>query len=149
MKLDFIKSIWEVPKRFLAKGDSNIGPFTWNLNQGNLGINPQIGGDDADQIGIIMNGADDILIRSESAEIDVPISSLFIGGNSINELTALAASSAITPVKVFTPAVNKYIFIGIFAAQMLACLREDDEENFGRQLVYTHEIIDYDEFNPS
>lgn len=149
MKMDFFKNIWEMPKKFLSKGSSNLGPFTWNLNEGNLGINPQIGGSDADQLGIIMNGADDILIRFGSANIDIPLNSLFIDGNSINGLTTLTASSAITPVKIFTQGVNKYLFIGLLASEMIACVNEDDEKDFGKKLTYNYEIVDYDEFNPS
>lgn len=146
MNMDFLKSIFEIPKKFLKKGTSNIGPFTWNLNEGTLGVNPQIGGDDADQLGIIMNGRNDILLRSDTANIDVPLGSIFIDGNTINGLTAISASSAITPTKLFSPGMPKYIYIGIFAAEIEKCIQEYEQETYSKTIKYVYEVYDYDDF---
>ena len=146
--MQFFKDGWEITKRFLSKGSSNLGPFTWNLHEGNLGINPQIGGDDADQMGIIMNGADDILLRSSSAEIDVPLGSLFIDGSSINGLAAISASSVVTPVKIFNSSFNRNILITMYVSEILKCLNDDEEFSYNKKVNYVHEVFDYDYYDP-
>lgn len=148
MPMQFFQGVWEVAKKYISKGNSNLGPFTWNLTKGNLGINPKIGSSDADQIGIIMSGGDDILLRSSTAEIDVPLAALVIDGNSINDLATIGVSSAISPIRMLMPNINKYIYIALFAKEIYDCLEEDDEEKFGRKLIYVHEVFDYDYYNP-
>lgn len=147
--MQFFKDLWEIPKKFLSKGDSNLGPLTWNLTEGNLGINPEIGSEDADQMGIIMNGANDILLRSGSAEIDVPMQSLIIDGNSVNSLAAISASTLVTPLRVFTPSTNKYLIMSTYLLEFISCYKEDNESIYNQEVKYTHDVFDYDEFSPS
>jgi len=145
----YFKDTWDVAKNFLDQGSSNLGPFTWNLTEGNLGINPQIGGSDADQMGIIMNGKDDILLRSDAANIDVPLASLMIDGSSINGLATTAVATSVTPFKTLIPSVNKYMLISIYVVEILRCLTEDDKEfKYNKKVKYEHEIFDYDYYDP-
>ena len=148
MPMEFIRETWRYAKQFLPEGDSNFGPFTWNLHEGNLNINPQSGSSSADQMGIIMNGENDILLRSDGANIDIPTASLIMGGNNINGLATTSVVSSINPFKVFTPTINKYFLISIYIVEIIKCLTEENNRTYGRKMKYENEVFDYDYYDP-
>jgi len=145
---NFLKSIWEIPVKFLSGGDEKVGPFTWNLTEEKLKITPGLGVG-ADSKGIIFNGNEDIVIGASSVHIDVDPSMLKVGDYEVNSLATEVASTPISPMKVFEEDASKYLYIAILAQTILTCLDDMDRKEYNQKTVYTHEVIDYDSFQPS
>jgi hypothetical protein len=144
----FLKSIWEIPVKFLSGGDEKIGPLTWNLTKEKLKITPSLGVG-ADSKGIIFNGNDDVVIGAGSIHMDVDPSMLKVGDYAVNPLATEVASTPISPMKMFEEDASKYLYIAILSRAILTCLDDMERKEYNQKMVYTYEVIDYDSFQPS
>lgn len=150
--LNFGQEQWEIQQKYISDYDNNLGPLTWSTVNGKVSINPKADGEDADQIGVIINGSDDINIKSDRANMDVPINSFIIDKQTINTHSTTQASSTITPIQLFSIDDPEDLFmLNLYYSiyKLIADIKEEEKYPANSlETIYKSEIIDYDDFLP-
>lgn len=137
-------------KKVLSQKDNLLKGSGISWSSDGISLNPNSNFSDAGELGITINGAERATINTLITDIKSDFSNIFFNGtHSVNSLGATTPSSAITPTKTFTPKRIKYMALLSFAQEIDEIVKEFEEEDYGSNVKYTYEFVDYDEFSPS
>ena len=132
----------QIPVNFLADGDENIGPLTWNLTKGKLNLSPGMGVG-SDKWGMTID-QDMTRIGSDGVQIDAAPESVSFGGNSINKLTTEVPPTSLTPFSILSPDNSKYLFLFALGSEIMNGLNEIDRDEYNTDIKYVYQVFDYD-----